>query len=114
VGYRTKVGGDVLATPDTFGKLHVYTAAITNTYDPKPTNWKGALGTAGQAWELPGTGLVVRLQSFTRVAAVVSVCRRGGTETAATCRAGIDNDCNGMAGPKDPACARLLRRAARQ
>lgn len=40
--------------------------------------------------------------------AVVTVCRKGGAETPASCKAGRDNDCNGLAGAADPACKTAL------
>jgi hypothetical protein len=65
--------------------------------------------TVGEAWLYAGTGLMVRRAASTASGvAVVSVCRRGGVETATTCIAGIDNDCNGKAGAADPACDAFL------
>lgn len=65
---------------------------------------------AGDSWTHAATGLVLR---FPRMApnkdAVLQVCRKGGAETLATCQRGVDNDCNGLAGPLDPACLLLLR-----
>ncbi len=40
--------------------------------------------------------------------AVLTVCRKGGAETPASCTAGQDNDCNGLAGAADPACRPML------
>ncbi|KAL4421234.1 hypothetical protein ABPG75_010525 [Micractinium tetrahymenae] len=124
VGYRTKAGGDAAAPVDiagllssiTPGRLHLYTAAIANTFDPQPTDWKGSLGTLGSSWAHPTAGIVVRLKSINRTAAVVTLCRKAGPETPASCRAGLDNDCNGLAGDKDPACLklRLLGRVRRR
>ena len=51
---------------------------------------------------------MIRLRALAGTTAQVSVCRVGGAETAATCAAGQDNDCNGLAGRADPACASLL------
>ena len=63
----------------------------------------------GERWVYVGTGLTVRrLPSTSAGVAVVSVCRRGGLETAASCTADTDNDCNGLAGADDPACAAFL------
>ena len=88
------------------------TAAIANTFDPKPTNWMGSVGN-GSAWEHPTAGLVVRLRNVSRSAAAVTLCRKAGPETLASCRAGVDNDCNGLAGDKDSACLKLIRRPLR-
>ena len=73
-----------------------------------------ALSTAGgQSWSSSAAGLVVRVRSISNdtgsaAAAVVSVCRRAGPETVASCLAGSDNDCNGLAGRDDPSRSRLL------
>lgn len=41
--------------------------------------------------------------------AVVAICRRGGLyESAASCAAGIDNNCDGLAGAADPYCLPYL------
>jgi hypothetical protein len=109
VGFRTKRGGDAgLETQDS-GKVHVHTAAIANTFDAKLTVWRAGL-VAGQAWSDATTGLVVRVTSISTStsSAAVTVCRKGGAETSASCQAGLDNDCNGLVGAKDPACAKLL------
>ena len=48
------------------------------------------------------SSLVVRVLSGGGSGGVtVSVCRRGGAETAASCAAGRDHDCNGKAGAAD-------------
>ncbi|PSC74160.1 hypothetical protein C2E20_2632 [Micractinium conductrix] len=110
VGYRTKASGDAALEPQLAGRLHLYTAGITNTYDPKLTSWKGSLSTAGTAWTHPTAGMVVRLKAAGGTAASVTLCRKAGKETLASCLAGLDNDCNGLVGAKDPACAALVRR----
>ncbi|KAL4857219.1 hypothetical protein ACK3TF_002516 [Chlorella vulgaris] len=104
IGYRTLAGGDAAMLDTDAGRVHLYTAAITNTYNAAPTTWKKSLSAAGQSWQLPAAGLVVRLHGLTSTAATVSVCRKGGAETADSCAAGVDKDCNGLAGDKDPAC----------
>ena len=78
-----------------------------------PSQWRctpPAATAANKSWEEPAAGIVLRVKSVSRGSAVVSVCRKGGTETVATCVAGVDNNCNGLAGPADPACAVLLRK----
>ncbi len=111
LGFRTKAGGDSSFT-DLARKLHIYSANITNSFDPQVTTWETELGTAGASWAHPTARLVVRLRSIAPGAATVSVCRKAGAETLASCRAGLDNNCNGLVGERDPACARLLERAA--
>ena len=111
--YRTKANGDAALEPQLAGKLHLYTTGITNTYDPRVTSWKGSLSAAGSAWTHPTAGLVVRLKAAGRTAARVTLCRKAGKETLASCQAGMDNDCNGLVGVKDPRCAVLLRRRKR-
>ena len=62
------------------------------------------------SWAVPHSGLVVRvLRSGEPGGATVSVCRPAGPETAASCAAGRDNDCNGMAGVGDTACRRFMK-----
>lgn len=67
----------------------------------------------GSAWEHPTAGLVVRLTSVSRTSAVVTLCRKAGPETLASCRAGLDNDCNSLVGDQDAACLKLTRRPIR-
>jgi hypothetical protein len=112
-GYRTRAAGDAFMPSYDAAEVHLYTAPISNSYDARHTTWRASLAAAGDAYELPGTGLVLRLQTKSSGAAAVTVCRRGGAETLATCQAGQDNDCNGLAGAEDPACAKLLAAGAR-
>ena len=93
------------------GKLNILTAPITNAFDSQKTTWVTALA-AGQSWSQAATGLVVRVSSMGGGFARLTVCRKGGAETAATCAAGTDNDCNGLVGAADPACAGLLTRSS--
>ncbi len=110
VGLRTRARGDAGLDPAMAGKVHVYTSAISNTFDAQLSIWRAALA-RGSSWEEPTAGLVVRFRSMEASgAAVVSVCRRGGAETAASCAAGTDNDCNGLAGARDPVCAKLRKK----
>lgn len=90
------------------------TCTITNTFDARPTTWRASLGAAGDTWRHAASGLVVRLAGVGAGRATVTVCRKGGAETAATCAAGVDFDCNGLAGAKDPACAKFATKAAVQ
>jgi hypothetical protein len=113
VGFRTKQGGDAGLEPQVPGKVHVHTAAIANSFDAKLTIWRAGL-VASQAWSDATTGLVVRVTSISKGSAAITVCRKGGAETLATCQAGLDNDCNGLVGAKDPACAKLLLQNARK
>ena len=122
VGYRTPTYGDTgietdavpgendASLPPAPGRLHVYTAPIRGPTDSRFTTWRAVLAAPGQAWAYPQAGLVVRLVAAQRGGAQLTVCRRGGAETLASCQAGQDLDCNGLAGDRDPACARLLRR----
>lgn len=62
----------------------------------------------GQTLRYPAGKLVVqRAANAADGAAVVSVCRVAGNETAASCRRGFDFDCNGLVGADDPGCAAL-------
>lgn len=119
LGFRTRSRGDAGLDRAVAGRVLIHTSAINNTYDAQFTTLLAAMP-VGQAWEYPAAGLVVRFRAVAAAAgsrsstATVSVCRRGGAETAATCAAGTDNDCNGLAGAKDPACPALLRAAAKK
>ncbi|EFN55656.1 hypothetical protein CHLNCDRAFT_57838 [Chlorella variabilis] len=100
--YRTAEGGDADLPSEVAGKVHVYTSWSASTRDAQPSNWEAALE-GGQSWSSSAAGLVVRVRSISNdtgsaAAAVVSVCRRAGPETVASCLAGSDNDCNGLAG----------------
>lgn len=66
------------------------------------------LAAANQSWSYPAAGLVVRMRGTEAGNAIVSVCRQAGAETPASCAAGLDFDCNGLAGPADPVCSTLL------
>ena len=61
---------------------------------------------AGQAYTHDATGLVFRAVTLQVGLAKVTVCRKtaSGHETAATCTAGLDGDCDGLVGAADPAC----------
>ena len=117
VGYRTRAGGDASATADVagdpggLGRLHLHTAPISGTFDPRATTWHAALDSPAQSWALTDAGLVVRLKSATSTAATVILCRKAGPETLASCQAGLDNDCNGRVGAQDAACLPMLVQA---
>lgn len=114
VGYRTAQGGDVGLLPEYDGRVSVHTAAIYQGSDSEATILRAILE-AGQAWADPSTGLVVRFlaKASNGTAADVSVCRSAGKETAASCAAGIDADCNGLAGwTNEPACKNLPKVSA--
>lgn len=66
---------------------------------------------AGQAWQEPLSGLVLTYRGVVNGTHAVVVCRRVGNETLSSCKAGLDFNCDGLAGAADPTCARLLRRA---
>ena len=108
VGFRTKRGGDAGLEPHDSGKVHVHTAAIANSFDAKLTIWRAGL-VATQTWSDATTGLVVRVTSISKGSAAITVCRKGGAETLASCKAGLDYNCNGLVGANDPACAKLLQ-----
>lgn len=63
-----------------------------------------------ESWTFVAANLVVRRSSSTSPAlAVVQICRRGGLyETAASCAAAVDNNCDGLAGYEDPLCMGFL------
>lgn len=126
LGFRTPHGPDATLPEDVANKVGVYTSPISHTFDLRPTTLHALLG-PGQSWEY--TDLVVTFARTTNItmvpdtttavvnvpAAVVTVCRRGGPrETAASCKAGLDWDCNGLAGPLDPACQRPIQRLVRR
>ena len=113
VGFRTKAAGsgDSSLDSDLVGRVHVYMSAITNSYDPQTTDWKAGLAVGG-AWTQATAGVVVRVKAVTSTAATVTICRKGGAKTLASCQAGLDNDCNGLVGNKDTACVPLLKKAA--
>lgn len=69
---------------------------------------------AGQSYTSNSTGLVFRLVSAYAGSATVTVCRPAGAETAASCNAGLDYDCNGLVGAQDPACANYTQQAGRK
>jgi hypothetical protein len=74
------------------------------------TFWLGSFG-AGQAFShAKAPGLVLRASTLAAGAASLTVCRKSasGAETADTCLAGLDGDCDGMVGRADGDCARFL------
>lgn len=107
VGYRTRTGGDAQLDPTLAGRVHIYASNISSTYDPQPTMYKGGLA-RGASYTDPDTSLVVRVTGMTSATATITLCRRVGTETLASCKANLDGDCNGLVGTRDPACAKLL------
>ncbi|PSC69234.1 hypothetical protein C2E20_7279 [Micractinium conductrix] len=106
LGFRTRAGGDAALLPKLAGKVHVNTAGIAHTFDPRPTLWRAALAAVGDAWEYAPAQLVVRLTGFSNGGADVTICRKIGTaETQSSCLAGLDADCNGLVGAAEPAPA---------
>ncbi len=114
LGVRSTAGGDAGLAASLAGQVHVYTANISNTFDAgaSETRWEGTLA-AGAAWAQPAAGLVVRVKSVGATGATLTVCRKAGAETAASCAAGLDNDCNGLVGTADPACPKPLAQSIR-
>ncbi|KAL4427875.1 hypothetical protein ABPG75_001964 [Micractinium tetrahymenae] len=110
VGYRTAQGGDAGLAPLWDGKVSVHSAAIDSALSTSPTVLRAALA-VGEAYTFNEAGLVVRfVDSGADTSAHVSVCRVAGPETLASCRAGMDADCNGLAADQDPACRKLFRK----
>lgn len=68
---------------------------------------------AGATWAHTRSRLVVRFVSATSGGANVAVCRKASPakETLASCKAGLDNDCNGKTGWADAVCKPLLTAA---
>ncbi|EFN52722.1 hypothetical protein CHLNCDRAFT_54132 [Chlorella variabilis] len=108
-GFRARTGGDAGMDRQRSNRLNIYQAPISHTFDAQPTQWRAALS-LNELWEQPAAGVVIRHKRTATGALVASVCRRtpAGRETRTSCRAGKDNDCNGLVGVADPACARLL------
>ncbi|KAL4858282.1 Autolysin [Chlorella vulgaris] len=112
VGYRTAVGMDAnLALTGLADKVHVYTSHSNDTSDSRPSVYEG-MYLAGQHWSQAVSGVVVRVVSIPATSAatssaVVTVCRKV-AESAASCAAGRDNNCNGKVGVADPACVKLM------
>jgi hypothetical protein len=75
--------------------------------------FRWTLTAVGDSWTEPTAGLVVRHLGSSGGSAAISVCRIGGAETAASCAALRDNDCNGLVGNADPTCAFLAAAKAR-
>lgn len=109
VGYRTRSGGDVALAASMVNRVIVYQSASVNTFDAQYSKRRAALG-AGQAWTHAESGVVVRVRSVGAAAAELTVCRKSasGKEDAASCKAGLDNDCNGKVGKDESACAAFL------
>ena len=110
VGYRVKAYSDAGLEAHLSGRVHLHHSTITNTYDASFTEWRGSLA-KGESWTDDDSGVVVRAVSTGSGSAIVSLCRKGGAETLESCRANLDNDCNGLVGSKDPACVPLLAAA---
>lgn len=73
--------------------------------------FKGPWSAEAEQWSSKlYSSLVVRVLSGGPSGATVSICRRSGVETAASCAAGRDNDCNGKAGIEDAGCKNFIKR----
>lgn len=102
--FRTAARGDAYLWPELASAVHIHTSSAVSRYDDAITAWEAQLAVGG-SWTYSPLGLVVRRYNSTSAnQAVISLCRRGGAETATTCRSRIDNDCNGKAGADDSAC----------
>ncbi|PRW33287.1 hypothetical protein C2E21_7824 [Chlorella sorokiniana] len=113
LGFRTADGGDKALPATAVKRVHIYQSPVSGTYDAVNSIWRGSLATAGAAWAHSATGLVVRFVSVSNGGANVAVCRKAAPakETLASCKAGLDNDCNGKTGWADPVCKTLLTAA---
>ena len=114
LGYRLPEGGDAGLPAAYTGKVSVYSHAATDNYNGLGalSYHLAALGAPGAAFTHAPTGIVFTLTGVDAEAgqATVRVCRTAASsaETATTCEAGADGDCNGLAGGDDPACAAFL------
>lgn len=106
LGYRQAAGPDSALPAKYANKVNIYQTALSGGTDDDTTKWLAAVPVGGSWASDPKIGIVVRVLSQAGGSGVsVSVCRRAGAETAASCAAGADNDCNGLAGAADGACA---------
>ena len=109
-GYRTAVGVDAALPDGTKGLVHIHTAASKHARDAQDTTWQAKLA-LGESWSFAATGITLRFTGMMKAGggtAVLTVCRKDGEETAVSCAAGRDNDCNGLAGASDPKCLQFL------
>ncbi|KAL4439956.1 hypothetical protein ABPG75_002957 [Micractinium tetrahymenae] len=112
VSYRTRAAGDLQLADDVAGRVLVHQAPIANSFDAQKTVWRAAL-LAGGAWAQAAAGITVRVASLGSSGAAVSICRQGGAaETAASCQAGVDWDCDGLVGAASPSCSAFLGSSA--
>lgn len=109
-GKGGRLGGSPWPAPALHSGAHRFSQLAWGTLHsaPEQPSYDSSLSppsAEGQAWYQEDAGLVMLNRGVDGTAAVVSVCRIGGPESPASCTAGIDFDCNGLAGPDDPACA---------
>jgi hypothetical protein len=124
LSYRLAAAQDANLYAEFNGKVNIY-----QMDEEKQSGWMAAVA-AGGSWAPDGrfifrgpwsaeaeqwssklySSLVVRVLSSGPSGATVSICRRGGVETAASCAAGRDNDCNGKAGIEDSGCRNFIKK----
>ncbi|KAL4425743.1 hypothetical protein ABPG75_009759 [Micractinium tetrahymenae] len=113
VSLRLPESGDsALGLPYT-GHVNVHNFTSRDNFTPRLSYLLGTLG-EGEGMAEDVSGLVISVTDISPQAgtATVVVCRKapGGLETAATCQAGKDGDCDGLAGAADPDCSAFASR----
>ena len=89
------------------GKREVRAVGPLSSARPRPPLCLPLLPAVGESWEHAASGLVLHFNHVANGTALVTACRKTGAETATSCAAGRDNDCNGLAGTADPACTKF-------
>ncbi|GAB4814055.1 hypothetical protein N2152v2_001101 [Parachlorella kessleri] len=109
LSYRDTLGYDKDLAGTPYGaNTNIYQSAIATPTGGGATQWLGAIGDTMPALTEGTTGLTFRHLGRAGAAVKVSICRYGGPETLSSCCYGRDNDCNGLGGQSDPACAPFM------
>ena len=100
----------LLAAP-AFALIHVSplpTVPTSPAAPPQATKWVAAIDEGSTTWGDWNSGVTVRHLGRAGEGVRISICRYGGPEDLNSCCYGRDNDCNGLGGKEDPACAPMM------
>ena len=114
LGFRVREFFDADLADAIAGRTSIYTWAGSSFSDYYETYWLGGLAT-GQSYYEPQSGLVTRQLSISPDggSSTITVCRNTSTsETPATCKNGLDDDCDGLIDAADPDCGQTRPVAA--
>ncbi|GAB4814591.1 hypothetical protein N2152v2_001637 [Parachlorella kessleri] len=111
-GYDKDLANTAYPAFTAYGGLTNIYASATWDQNGATTQWLAAIGNSSAVYSDSATGITFRHLGSEGAGVRVSVCRSGGSESLESCCYGRDNDCNGVGGQDDPACAPFLNQCS--